>query len=250
MSDGRNMIFTFDSTFDGFLTLVHHTIVNRVRPVAIYADGNAQLCVGCEILHIPTDSYNADLVRRTLCDSIGFDGFHRAHYAFLAGVEDAYMTSYTYMLYAFKYGKKLYNYRSVPDINRAYQLEHKVAHEADRMKGFLRFSVMEGGVQYAPMEPENDIISILMPHFADRLKSTPFVIHDRLRHKAGVCKKGTWFISDATSVTPPPLSPDEKMYRELWKKFYNAVSIRERTNERLQTQMMPKKYRHLMHEHM
>ncbi len=249
MFDRRNLICTFDSTFDGFLTVVHYTITNRVRPIAICADGKAQLLLDCDIVYIPTDTGHADLVRRSLCDTIGYDGFKRAHYAFLAADTDNLMTSYMYILYAFKYGKKLYNYRSVPDINRAYQLEHKVSHEADRMKGFLRFSVMEGGVQYAPMEPQNDILALLMPHFADRLKSIPFVIHDLLRRKVGICSRGTWFITDATDLTPPPISPDEKMYRELWKEFYTAISIKERKNEKLQTQLMPKKYRKHMTEH-
>lgn len=250
MSDGSNLICTFDSTFDGFLTLVHYTVTNRVRPCAIYTDGNVQTSLGCEILHIPTDYSNADLVRRTLTHNASFGIFKRAQLAFLASCDDSLMTTYTYILYALKHGKKLSDYRSLPAVNRAFALEYKVLHEADRMKGFLRFSVMEGGVQYAPMEPENDILVLLMPHFADRLKSIPFVIHDLLRHKVGVCKMGTWFISDATDLIPPPLSPEEKSYRELWKRFYGAVSIRERKNERLQTQMMPKKYRRHMTEHM
>lgn len=249
MSDRTNLICTFDSTFDGFLTVVHYTVKNRIRPVAIYPDGEAQLVLDCDILHIPTDITHADLVRRTLCDTIGFDGFKRAHHAFLACDKDSFETSYMYILYAFKHGKKLYDYRALPVINRAYQLQEKVLHEADRMKGFLRFAVMEGGVQYAPMEPENDILALIMPHFADRLKSIPFVIHDMLRHKAGVCNNGTWFIADATDLTPPPLSSDEQLYRSLWKNFYTAISIKERKNEKLQTQMMPKKYRKHMTEH-
>lgn len=249
MSDGRNLICTFDSTFDGFLTAVHYTIVNRIRPIQICAECNAQLFFGCEILFIPTDNTAADLVRNALCDKVGYDGFKRAYYAFLCSRNDAVMTSYTYILYAFKYGKKLYNYRAVEDIDRAYKLEHKVSHEADRMKGFLRFSVMEGGVQYATMEPDNDILPLIMPHFADRLKAIPFVIHDLSRKTVGVCAHGRWFITSAEGITPPKLSSDENQYRKLWQSFYNAISIKERKNTRLQTQLMPKKYRKQMTEH-
>ena len=159
------------------------------------------------------------------------------------------MVSYTYILYALKYGKSTSSYMSNPDILRAYKLEKNVVYEADRMKGFLRFAVMEGGVEYAPMEPENDILALLSPHFADRLKNIPFVIHDLLRQKAGVCARGTWFITDASDLAPPQLSAEEETYRRLWKSFYSAISIRERKNERLQTQMMPKKYRKHMTEH-
>lgn len=245
----NNLILTFDSTFDGFLSAVHYAVKNRVRPTLICPDTAVQLQLGASITHIPTDIRNADVVRRTLCDFAGYNSFKRCYYVFLSSAEDNIMASYTYILYALKYGKHTSDYMSVPDILRAYKLERQVSYEADRMKGFLRFAVMEGGVEYAPMEPEHDILALLMPHFADRLKNLPFVIHDLSREKAGVCAKGTWFITDAEGLTPPKLSAEEETYRRMWKTFYNAISIRERKNERLQTQMMPKKYRKHMTEH-
>lgn len=244
-----NLILTFDSTFDGFLSAVHYAVKNRVRPVSICPEEKVQTMLNCTIQPVPTNNRNADLVRRTLCDGAGYNSFKRAYYAFLSSAEDSVMTSYTYILYALKYGKSTANFMSNPDILRAYQLEKKVSYEADRMKGFLRFAVMEGGVEYAPMEPENDILALLMPHFADRLKNIPFVIHDLLREKAGVCARGTWFITDAQDLVPPQLSAEEETYRRLWKNFYDAICIRERENKKLQTQMMPKKYRKHMTEH-
>ncbi|MBQ6795834.1 MAG: TIGR03915 family putative DNA repair protein [Clostridia bacterium] len=244
-----NLILTFDSTFDGFLSAVHHAVKNRVRPVCICPQGEVQTMINCSIMPIDTHMQNAELVRRTLCDAAGYDSLKRAYYTYLSSAEDAIMASYTYILYALKYGKSTANYMSNADIYRAYQLEKKVMYEADRMKGFLRFAVMEGGVEYAPMEPENDILALLMPHFADRLKSVPFVIHDLLRQKAGVCSRGSWFITDASDLTVPSLAADEVTYRKLWKTFYDAICIRERTNLKLQTQMMPKKYRKHMTEH-
>lgn len=244
-----NLILTYDATFDGFLTAVHYAVKNRVRPEKICTENNVQLQLDTEILHIPTDNRNAELVRNSLFDIAGYDAFKRAYYAFLSSDKDSATVSFIYILYAFKYGKRTHEYMSAPDINRAYRLERKVAYEADRMKGFLRFAVMEGGVEYAPMEPENDILPLLMPHFADRLKNIPFVIHDLSRHKAGVCAKGTWFITDADGLTPPRLSAEEETYRRMWKSFYDAICIRERKNTRLQTQLMPKKYRKHMTEH-
>ncbi|MGM9550723.1 MAG: TIGR03915 family putative DNA repair protein [Clostridia bacterium] len=243
MYDGRNVIFVFDSTFDGFLSVIYHAVKNRIRPVNICTEDNLQTMLDTENVFIETDSHNADTVRYTLMDKMGYDGFKRAYYAFLCCEEDSYTAAFKYVLYGLKYGKNTANYLSTPDICRAYELERKVCNEAERMRGFLRFSVMEGGVEYAPIEPENDLLPILMPHFAQRLKNIPFVIHDLLRQKAGVYSKGSWFITDAEGLAPPKLSQDEKMYRSLWKNFYNAICIKERRNLKLQTQNMPKKYR-------
>lgn len=244
----NEMIFTFDSTFDGFLSAVYHAVKNRLRPVRICSENDVQTRLDTDILFIPTNVQNADTVRRTLQDGCGYDGLKRAYYVFLSSDQDSATASYIYILYALKYGKHTCEYMAVEPILIAYKLAKKVSYEAERMKGFLRFAVMEGGVEYAPMEPENDILALLMPHFADRLKHIPFVIHDILRQKAGVCSNGTWFITDAEGLTPPKLSAEEETYRKMWKAFYNAISIRERKNERLQTSMMPKKYRKHMTE--
>ena len=38
------------------------------------------------------------------------------------------------------------------------------------------------------------------------------------------------------------MSEDEIYFQNLWKCFYNTISIKERKNPRLQMQYMPKKY--------
>lgn len=248
MSDGRDLICTFDGTFDGFLSVMHYVIKNRVRPVRICDAADVQTVLNTDILFIPTDNANAETVRQSAMDTMGYEGFKRAYCTFLNSSPESCMTSYYYLLYGFKYGKNTHHYMSVDYINNAYKLERQVMHEVDRMQGLLRFSVMDGGVEYAPMEPQHDILALIMPHFAQRLKTIPFVIHDLLRQKAGVCKNGTWFITDAEDLVPPKMSQDEKMYRDLWKSFYKAICIRERTNHKLQTQMLPKKYRNHLTE--
>ncbi len=247
MPDGRDLICTFDGSFDGFLTVVYYVVKNRIRPVKLCEENGAQLQLGAEVVHIRTNCAEGDRVRRALCDKVGYDGFKRAYYAFLCPDEGAW-TSYSYILYALKYGRKTGEYMSAPDILKAYKAANRVSREADRVKGFLRFSVMEGGVEYAPCSPDNDILPLLMMHFAERLRGIPFVIHDVKREKAGVCNKGTWQIVDAKGLTVPELEEGEKRYRELWKAFYKSITIKERKNPSLQTQMLPKKYRGNMTE--
>lgn len=248
MPDGRDVICTFDGTFDGFLSVVYYAVKNRIRPVRVCAEHSVQTRLDTDIRFIATDTQNAERVRVSAMEQMGYDGFKRAYYVFLNGDGESASVSYLYLLYGFKYGKNTYQYMSVPDINRAYKLESQVVCETDRMKGFLRFAVMEGGVEYAQIEPENDILALLMPHFADRLKTIPFVIHDILRKKAGVYAKGRWIIADADGLPEPKMADDEAFYAELWRSFYNAVSIEERKNLKLQTNMMPKKYRKHMTE--
>lgn len=246
----RDLICTFDGTFDGFLSVIYYVVKNRVRPILVCPNDSAQLDLTARVINIPTDSYNADKVRLAICDKMGFDGFKRTYYAFLNSSPSSPTIVYKYLMYALKYGKKTSSYLSEPDIFAAYSLSRAVTREVDRVEGFIRFSVMEGGVEYAPFEPVHDILAVITPHFVDRLKHIPFVIHDLKREKAAVYTTKEWFISDAKDVTLPSLSSDEKQFRALWHEFYSSITIKERKNERLQTQMLPKMYRKHMTEFM
>ena len=49
-------------------------------------------------------------------------------------------------------------------------------------------------------------------------------------------------IIDSSNLKIPTISENEQKYQELWSTFFNTISIKERTNSRLQMQYMPKKY--------
>lgn len=46
-------------------------------------------------------------------------------------------------------------------------MERLVSLESARFVQFVRFSQREGGVYYAGIEPEYDVVALMMPHFAD-----------------------------------------------------------------------------------
>lgn len=248
MTNDTDIICTFDKTFDGFLSAIYHVIKSRIRPIEICPENDVQMRLDAKIIHIPTEIFKAESVSSAICNRMGYDGFKRVYHAFLNSEPTSATSVYKYLLYGFKYGTETKNLISVPEVFKAYELERAVLREADRLQGFLRFSVMEGGVQYAPFEPVHDLLPVITPHFTDRLKTIPFVIHDLKREKAAVYNTTDWSIFDVHDITLPSLSEDEENFRSLWKEFYRAVTIKERKNERLQNQMLPKMYRKHMVE--
>lgn len=61
-------------------------------------------------------------------------------------------------------------------------MARNVGKEIHFHKEFLRFEELEAGILYAQIGPKNNIITFLMPHFADRLPLENFVIHDVKRN--------------------------------------------------------------------
>ena len=69
-----------------------------------------------------------------------------------------------------------------------------------------------------------------------------FIIHDQNRDLCFMYNSKEYRIIESNNIKLPSVSSDEIAYQELWKLFFNTISIRERTNLKCQMQFMPKKY--------
>ena len=103
-----------------------------------------------------------------------------------------------------------------------------------------------------PIHPKNNIITFLMPHFADRLPLENFVIHDVKRNIFALHEaKKDWYLVynpvglDRIKYT---VSDKEKQYSELFAAFFHTIAIKERENPTLQLNMLPLRYREYMTE--
>ena len=103
-------------------------------------------------------------------------------------------------------------------------------------------SVQQWGVQYAKIAPKNNILPILTPFFVARLKIIPFILHDVTHNLCSVYDTKEWHVSSSEGLIAPDLSQKEEEVQKLWRAFFDAVSIKERENTRLQKQNMPSRY--------
>lgn len=61
------------------------------------------------------------------------------------------------------------------------ELAKKAWNEAHRLMGFTRFTELAGGILYADIHPENNVLSLIAPHFANRYPEENWVIYDERR---------------------------------------------------------------------
>ena len=103
--------------------------------------------------------------------------------------------------------------------------------------------------------PKNDIMTLLAPHFADRLPEENWVIYDENHKRAAVHPAGrSWFLVNQ------PLEPeqensdrgwsrwlrertDEETYEDMWRMFCDTIAIRERRNPVCQRTHLPLRFR-------
>ena len=142
--------------------------------------------------------------------------------------------------------EKVLLYLGEPCIFRVFTLSRATHNEAHHLTGFLRFSELKNGVLFSTIHPKNHALPILAEHFADRFPQENFMIYDETRQLAAVHRAGKNFMlvdaSDLNQDIIHNFSEEEQQFRDLWMTFFDSIAIKARTNPKLQSQNIPKRF--------
>lgn len=148
--------------------------------------------------------------------------------------------------------EKIMEHLSHPKVEKVFELSRNVGGEAHAFKGYLRFRELANGVMFAEIEPENQILTCLAPHFADRLPRENWMIYDKAHgmfvvHEAG--KKWALIWGEQLNIEGiMNVSEKEREFTRLWKGFCQTISIEARESRKRQIQNLPLKYQRNMVE--
>lgn len=239
------MEYVYDGTFEGLLCcLFAH--VHEEAAQAILPEKNAGQMGLAPRKTVVSRSLEADKVAEAIRRKISPDCLRRCYRAFLSGEPGAEMDILAYVFYGFKIGRDVDLLHGDPIVRRIDLLNHKVSREVERMLGMLRFSLIrdqeDRPLFYAHFAPDCDLLQLIMPHFLNRYRREPFVIHDVKRQKAAFADRGRWELRDLSRAFAPEYTPDEETCRDLWKNYFTHAAIQERINPRCQKNFMPKRY--------
>lgn len=147
---------------------------------------------------------------------------------------------------------KVMEHLSHPQVEKVFELSRNVGGEAHSYKGFVRFRELMNGVLYSEIEPKNQVLTCLAPHFTDRLPQENWMIHDRNHKMFAVHESGKeWVLVWGETIDEELLgqvSDGELEYAKLWKGFCKTIAIESRKNLRCQMQHLPLRYRSCMTE--
>jgi len=233
--------YLHDGTFEGFLSCIYaHYYEGKANGIFHREQYQANLLgQGREI---KTDGSKAAKVYDAIENKISPHDMKRIYRVFLSSIENKETKLLKYIILGFKHGSKIRLLHGEPVVFEVQQIERKVTWEAHKLTGLIRFTTLKGDILYSPIEPDHDICELLANHFCDRFKNDPFIIHDKKRSKALIASGGDWYISEFTSENLPELSDNEKDYQKLWKKYFDIIAIKERTNPGCQKNFMPVRY--------
>ena len=233
--------YLYDGTFEGFLTCIYLHYYNE-KADGIFPREEYQSNMMKTWVEVDTDRDKADIVYEAIKKKISGYDLRRIYRVFMSSEPEKEKKILDYVRLGFIKGSCISMLHGNPIVFEVQRIEKKVSFEVHRMKGLIRFSELEGGILYSRIEPDHDIVEFLADHFTDRYKNEPFIIHDMKRSKALVAYKKDWYITYFTSENVSPVSEDEQLYRELWKQYFENMTIKERINPACQKNMMPMRY--------
>jgi probable DNA metabolism protein len=132
------------------------------------------------------------------------------------------------------------------------QTARKVGREKHRMEAFVRFQQLKDGLYYAAVEPDFNVLPLILPHFRSRYADQDWLIYD-LRRRYGIhYTKETgqaaevqmdWgeHVADGRPGTSL-YGEREALYQALWKDYFKHTGIPARKNPALHLRHIPKRY--------
>ncbi|MDR1439415.1 MAG: TIGR03915 family putative DNA repair protein, partial [Clostridiales bacterium] len=192
-----------DGSFEGLLTSIFEAYSQKRFPSRVCAGCDCQLDFSREQIHIRTDRAKADRVKSGILRRIGAEAYDQAWTAFLSNDEARCVKIMRYIALGFKAGRALPGMLADPAVLAVMELARPVARECNKLLGFVRFSLMENGVQFAEIAPEHNQLPLLTPHFADRFPEIPFALYDSRRKLAGLHSAREWRIVAAEGLALP-----------------------------------------------
>lgn len=251
----KQRVYVCDGTMDGILTAVYEATRSKYGHANIHIMEKEQvetLELFCEYMDVETDMKKAEQVTGGIMERIGEYGYYLLCHCCLSKEKGRSDAAYRFILYGMSQGQGVVEQMAHPFVQPIYRMYRNVNNEVLHYKGFLRFTELKNGVMAARIRPENNIVMLLAPHFADRFQGMNWIILDEGRNVAAIHKAyQEWVLVDGNYLEKSALScwsEEEQLWQETWQSFVDTIGIKERENRNLQRQMLPFRYREFMNE--
>lgn len=251
-------IYLCDDSIDGIFTAIYLAWSSRYGHANIKIEEKyegskyANIELFAEYIVVETDYALSGKVSRSIRRKLSEEIYEMVCRAALSNYEGKADLIYRFLILAFAAGPKITEHLSNEIVNRMFRLNKYVSNEVHHLLGFIRFSQQADRLLISVINPKNNVLTLVTPHFADRLGQEKFMIYDENRKVASFHIPGKqWILAQVPKPEQAKLeeiSIREDEYRDLWKAFFTHIAIKERINPKLQRNNLPLRFRSNMTE--
>ena len=232
----------YEDSFEGFLTAMYYAFYSKNEITSIELDNSSDIDMITSIEHVKTDIDKYKKVKDAIVMKIDPLALNKIYNLYLSNNKNKGLLCYKYLKTAFKLGTEIHKHLYLDVVREINLIERRVSLESHRFTGFVRFSLINNKFLYSSIEPDNNILELISPHFQNRFSNEYWIIHDVKRNIASVYNKISWEIVEMNNNIYNSLKDYNDEFEGLWKNYFVSTSIKERSNPRLQKQSMPKRY--------
>ena len=237
--------YRYDGTFAGFLTCAWDALEGGTEPSAFLLPGDGATL--WEERQVAADQGRARRLYAALSRRVSPAFQKLIARGFLTCLAEKELALLTLIRRGLREGDRVRLDLSDPVMARVNLALTKMWTEWDHLKGFVRFSELDG-VLVGEIEPKNRVLPLLAPHFAARYSGERLALYDRTHHEIFLSDRGRWKLLPAEDFRMGPAGSGERAYRAMWRRYYDTIAIEGRTNPKCQSTHLPKRYRHVMTE--
>lgn len=243
------LVYEIADTKEGLFSALYWSYKNKEIPDLLAVAGSAfQQDFTAVVKKIETTDAGAKRVENGIKERLRPDRLDELDRAFAAGEDGKHTVIFAFLRLLFDKGASAPDMLNNPAVIAYNDLIGRVGYETHMLRGFIRFKETADGYYYAQIKPVHNVVPFLMPHFCERFKSARFAIHDVRRNTIGLYNGKTFLVVKNPGKIEVVLSDEEAGFIDLWKQYFNNVSIAERKNRRLQDRLMPRRFRGMMDE--
>ena len=243
-------IYIFDGSFEGLLTSVFEYYERKPGKVQLVNQRDYQPVLLEETLEIINDEEKAKRVWTGLKKKISPDWQTRFYKSYLSEDAQTFQHLFDFACYIFDNPKGVEQNFGHPSVMAISKMDKSVNREKHRMKAFIRFQETADGIFYAPVEPDYNVLPLIISFFKNRYADQKWIIYDLKRHY------GLFYDLEKVEAITMEYLPEiksaqankellhgkEELYALLWNDYFKSTNIPARKNMKLHIQHVPKRY--------
>lgn len=238
----------YDGTFEGLLTAVFDIYDRRLSHVKLEKGEWHHTALFEEVVKIITDDRRAMRVLKGLQQRLSALGLQRLYTAHLAGMDGEDNILLGYIRYVFDSAQNIEEDYGNKYVMRVSEMVRMMRREKHRMEAFIRFKKLRDETFYAAVEPDFNVLPLLIKHFKSRYTDQKWIIYDMKR-----CYGLYYDLHDTQFITLDfaiahqdhaisAYNDEEGLYQDLWKNYFKSANIPARKNTKLHLKHIPKRY--------
>jgi probable DNA metabolism protein len=243
-------IYVFDGSLEGLLCAVFEWFERKPGQIILKTAATYQPDAFVPSMHVHNDTKKADRVWKALQIKLGSDWSRRFYCTYLSELETAFTALFEFACYILANPPGAEQNYGNPYVLEVSQIAKKVDREKHRMKAFIRFQHTADGMFYCGIDPDFNVLPLIMKHFKDRYADQQWIIYDIKRHYGlyydlEKVEEISISFDEQKAMSQPAghqLSEKEGLYAVLWKDYFKSVNIPARKNTKLHVQHVPKRY--------